>query len=89
MVTQAGDAGEEKRLLDIAQTGKMAAGPGQTGGKKTLIRQQQSVGAEIPFHGKGIAILKRLPKIIQCREESCVHQSQMALVLRGLQKACL
>lgn len=38
LVTQAGDAGQEKRPLDIAQTGKTAAGPGQTGGKKTPIR---------------------------------------------------
>ena len=38
LATQAEDAGEEKRPLDIAQTGKMAAGSGQTRGKKTLIR---------------------------------------------------
>lgn len=38
LATQAGDAGWEKRLLDIAQTGKLVAGPGQTGRKKTLIR---------------------------------------------------
>lgn len=38
LATQAGDAGWEKRPLDIARTGKTAAGPGQTGRKKTLIR---------------------------------------------------
>lgn len=36
--TQAGDAGEEKRLLGIALTGRKPAAPGQTGGKKKPIR---------------------------------------------------
>lgn len=38
MQTQAGDAGEEKRLLGIALTGRKAAAPGQIGGKKQPIR---------------------------------------------------
>lgn len=36
--TQAGDAGEEKRPLGIAQTGRKPAAPVPTGGKKKLIR---------------------------------------------------
>lgn len=36
--TQAGGAGEEKRLPDIALTGRKPAVPGQTGGKKKSIR---------------------------------------------------
>lgn len=48
METQAGDAGEEKRLLGIALTGRKPAAPGQTGGKKQLIRKQGSTGVEIP-----------------------------------------
>lgn len=46
METQAGDAGEEKRLPDIALTGRVPAAPGQTRGKKKLISKQESIGVE-------------------------------------------
>lgn len=75
METWAGDAGEEKIPQDIARTGRMPAGPGQTRGKKKPIRKLLG----LKFHRKHTTVPNRSPRFSAAqRREAATKEKSMS-----------